>query len=313
MEILSERCIKKLMRNIGLYCTIFCILSFLGCNKIKEKGNPAYIASIHQWHQNRIERLKKESGWLNLIGLYWLSEGENTFGSDPSNKVIFPKEKAPAFIGTILLKDGKASIKINKGIYVTSNGKPVSELSLVSDSADNATLLSLGSLRWVFITRSGKYGIRLRDVEAPLVKEFRGIETYPVNEDWRLNAKFVPYSQPKVISVSTIIGTVEKDTVPGSLNFEVNGNEYKLDPIEEGNKFFIIFADKTNGIETYGAGRFLYSSKPDSAGNVVLDFNKAYNPPCAFTKFATCPLPPEQNYLKLDVTAGEKTYGEGHH
>ena len=303
----------KVVKYSSFYFVSTMILLLLGCSNVKEKGDSAYIESIHQWHQQRIERLKKENGWLNLVGLYWLSEGENTFGSDNSNKVIFPKGDAPAFIGTIILKNGQASIKINTGINVTSEVRPVSELNLVSDSADNATVLSLGSLRWVFITRSGKYGIRLRDVDAPLVKDFKGIETYPVNDDWRFNAKYVPYNPPKIISVSTIIGTVEKDTVPGALVFKVDGNEYKIDPIEEGNEFFIIFADKTNGTETYGAGRFLYTSKPDSAGTVVLDFNKAYNPPCAFTKFATCPLPPKQNYLNIDVTAGEKTYGEGHH
>jgi uncharacterized protein (DUF1684 family) len=304
---------KMIKRNFGLFFAIIYIILFAGCTSTKEKGDAGYLSSIHRWHQNRIERLKKEDGWLNLIGLYWLSEGENTFGSNPSNKIIFPKDKAPAFIGTIYLKDGQASIKINKGIDVTTEGKPVSELSLVSDSADNATVLSLGSLRWVFIARSGKYGIRLRDVDAPLVKEFKGINTFPVNEDWQLSAKFTPYSQPKVIPISTIIGTVEEDSVPGTLSFEFKGKDYKLDPIKEGNEFFIIFADPTNGKETYGAGRFLYTSLPDSTGKVILDFNKAYNPPCAFTKFATCPLPPEQNYLNVEVTAGEKTYDEGHH
>jgi len=305
--------LNKLVYYLGIYTIILTVSSFLGCKMIKEKGDPAYISSIQQWHNGRIERLKKENGWLNLVGLYWLSEGENTFGSDPSNKIIFPKDKAPAFIGTITLKDGKAVVKINKDINVTSDGKPVTELNLVSDSSDKATILTLGSLRWVFITRSGKYGIRLRDIDAPLVKNFKGIDTFPVNSDWKFDAKFVPYNPPKVISISTIIGTVEKDTVPGALVFNVDGKEYKLDPVKEGNEFFIIFADKTNGNETYGAGRFLYASEPDSTGKVIVDFNKAYNPPCAFTKFATCPLPPEQNYLKLEITAGEKTYGESHH
>ncbi|MDR3627315.1 MAG: DUF1684 domain-containing protein [Ignavibacteriaceae bacterium] len=305
--------INKLLCNLSIGIMAVFMISLSGCNKTTEKGDAAYIASINQWHQARIERLKKENGWLNLAGLYWLSEGENSFGSDPSNKIIFPKDKAPAFIGSIILKDGKASIKINKGINVTSENKPVSETELVSDSADNATVLALGTLRWVYIRRSGKFGIRLRDFEASLVKNFKGIDTYPVNSDWRFNAKFTPYNPPRVIPVSTIIGTVEQDTVPGIISFNVNGKEYKLEPVKEGNDFFIIFADKTNGSETYGAGRFLYASQPDSAGNVILDFNKAYNPPCAFTKFATCPLPPEQNYLQLEITAGEKVYGEGHH
>jgi hypothetical protein len=309
MQIIFE----KLILILKLYFIISFIFLIQGCNKIKGKGDSAYIASINKWHKERIERLKKENGWLNLVGLYWLNEGENSFGSGLSNKIIFPKDKAPAFIGIIRLKYGRVSIKINKGIDVKSGGKYVSELNLVSDSADNPTVLSLGSLIWVLISRNGKYGIRLRDIDATLAKNFSGIKTYPVNVDWRINAEFEPYNSPKIIPVATIIGTVEKDTVPGVLVFKVDGKEYKLDPIQEGNKFFIIFADKTNGSETYGAGRFLYASKPDSSGKVVLDFNEAYNPPCAFTKFATCPLPPEQNYLNLKVTAGEKIYGEGHH
>ena len=122
-------------------------------------------------------------------------------------------------------------------------------------------------------------------------------------------AKYEPYNPPKSISIPTILGTIDKDTSPGALAFEKNGNQYKLDVIAEGNQFFIIFADETSGKETYGAGRFLYTDLPDSNGNVTLDFNKAYNPPCAFTPYATCPLPPKQNYLKLSVTAGEKEYG----
>ncbi len=297
-------------------CFIFIFgLLFAGCGKndLKEKGDPSYINSIKQWRETRAANLKKENGWLNLTGLFWLSEGENSFGSDPSNKIIFPKEDAPAFIGSFNLKDGIVSAKIYKGVNVTLNGKPVLETNLISDTADNPTVLAFNSLRWFLIKRGDKFGIRLRNLNAPLVKKFKGIDSYPINDDWRIKASYELYDPPKIISVPSIIGTVDEDTVPGALAFQLNGKEYKLDPIEEGNQFFIIFADETNGDETYGAGRFLYTSKPDSAGEVILDFNKAYNPPCAFTKYATCPLPPEQNYLHLKITAGEKVYGTGHH
>ena len=169
--------------------------------------------------------------------------------------------------------------------------------------------MSIGSLRWYIIKRDDKYGVRLRDIDANLRKEFKGIDTYPVNEDWKITAKFEAYNPPKTISIPSIIGTVEEDMAPGALVFEKDGKEYRLDPVVEGDEFFIIFADETSGEETYGAGRFLYTAMPDSTGNVILDFNKAYNPPCAFTPYATCPLPPKQNYLKLRITAGEKKYG----
>lgn len=292
---------------------LFFIISFIalpGCSGNNgEKGSPEYISQIKLWHQKRIENLKKENGWLNLAGLYWLKEGENTFGTNPGNDIVFPKGKAPGRIGIFILKDSTVTIKINNGIKVTSNSKPVKEMKLKSDLSGDPTVLTLGFLKWFIIKRSDKYGVRLRDLSSELLSEFTGIDTYPINEDWKINAKYEPYNTPKSISIPTIIGTVDEEKAPGALVFEKNGKQYKLDPVVEGNQFFIIFADETSGKETYGAGRFLYTSKPDSTGNVILDFNKAYNPPCAFTPFATCPLPPKQNYLRLKVTAGEKKYG----
>ncbi len=282
-----------------------------GCRKpLSQKGNPAYIAQIKEWHEERIENLKKPNGWLNLVGLYWLKDGENTFGSDSANSIIFP-DKAPKYMGVFRLNNGKATVKINTGLNVTNNGSPVTEMELQNDLSASPTILEYNSLRWFIIKRGDNmYGVRLRDLDAPLVKNFEDIKTFPVNEDWRIMAEFVKYNAPKVISVPSIIGTVDQDTLPGYLSFVLNGKKYKLDPVVEGNEFFIIFADETNGKETYGAGRFLYAAMPESAGKTILDFNKAYNPPCAFTEFATCPLPPKDNYLHLKITAGEKKYGE---
>ncbi len=284
-----------------------------GCksNGIEQKGSPAYIASINTWHQKRIANLKKENGWLNLAGLFWLHGGENKFGTGLDNDIVFPKGTSPGVIGSFYLYNGAVTVKINPGISVTCAGKPVKEMEMNNDLSGSPDVLSLGYLRW-FVIKRGKdlYGVRLRNLNASLVKDFKGIDTYPVNEDWRLTATLIPYNPPKIISVPSIIGTTEQDTVPGSLEFVLKGNTYRLDPLEEDGQLFIIFADETSGQETYGAGRFLYTSKPDSAGKVIIDFNKAYNPPCAFTKFATCPLPPKQNYLHLKVTAGEKKYGQ---
>jgi uncharacterized protein len=293
------------MRYTIIFSFVFLFI-INGCEK--DNGNPEYVKSIKQWHEKRIARLKTETGWLNLVGLYWLKEGENTFGSASDNDIIFP-ENAPAHIGNLILNDGKVSAQINPDIQVLTDSQTVRTLDLKDDISGNPTVLQNGSLRWFIINRNGKYGIRLRDLNAPLVKEFKGIETYPVDEKWKVNAKFIPYPSPKVIEIPNIIGSIEKDTVEGKLEFKLEGNDYTLDPVSEGNEFFVIFADETNGNETYGAGRFLYADKPDSSGMVVLDFNKAYNPPCAFTRFATCPLPPKQNYLHLKIEAGEKKYG----
>ena len=295
-----------------LFSFLVVLLTILfGCNSnVSDIGSPEYISQIKLWHQKRIENLKKENGWLNLIGLFWLKDGKNTFGTNPQNDIVFPKGKAPGKIGVFILKDSTVTVKINRGVEVKYNNRPIHEMKLKTDLSGEPTELTIGFLRWFIIKRGEKYGVRLRDLNAELLSDFKGIDTYPINEDWKIIAKFEPYDSPKSISIPTIIGTIDEDIAPGALVFEKNGKQYKLDPVVEGNQFFIIFADETSGEETYGAGRFLYSSMPDSAGNVILDFNKAYNPPCAFTPYATCPLPPKQNYLKLKVTAGEKKYGK---
>lgn len=285
---------------------IFLMIIITGCEK--QTANPEYVNSIKQWHQKRIERLKSETGWLNLVGLYWLNKGQNTFGSAKDNNVIFPSN-APAHIGAFTLNDSTVIITINPGVEVFTDSTKVSTIELKDDLSDNPTVLRNGSLRWFIINRNGKKGVRLRDINSPLVKEFKDIETYPIDEKWKVVAKFEPYPSPRVIQIPNIIGSVENDTVNGRLVFNLEGKSYTLDPVTEGNEFFLIFADETNVEETYGAGRFLYTDKPDSSGKTIIDFNEAYNPPCAFTKFATCPLPPKQNYLHLKITAGERKYG----
>ena len=289
------------------------ILVFISC-KEKEpepKGTPEYITEIEQWHQKRIGRLKKDTGWLNLVGLYWLKEGENTFGSSEENDIKFP-DNSPQKIGKIILKDSSLTFKSADGVDVLNNGAKVTELELNDNLTGKPITLASGSLHWYIIKRGGKYGIRLRDVESPILKEFKNIDVYPINEDWRIEATFKPYDPPKQILIPNILGTTEEDNSPGALSFTKNGKSYKLDAIESSHGFFIIFADETSGKETYGAGRFLYTDKPDSNNKVILDFNIAYNPPCVFTKYATCPLPPKQNYLHLKITAGEKMWGELH-
>ncbi len=165
----------------------------------------------------------------------------------------------------------------------------------------------------MLLRRDDKIGIRLRDLEAPLVRDFEGIERFPVEKSWQVEAVFKRYENPVEISIPTVLGTIEKDTSFGRLAFVIENQQYHIDPIFSGDKLFIIFADLTNGIETYGGGRFLYSDVPDSTGKTILDFNKAYNPPCAFTKFATCPLPPKENRLRIEIKAGEKSYSSTSH
>ncbi|MCW8817286.1 MAG: DUF1684 domain-containing protein [Ignavibacteriaceae bacterium] len=289
------------------------LLSIYSCKNetFEQKGTPEYINEVNEWHQKRISRLKEETGWLNLVGLFWLKDGENKFGSAKDNDIIFPS--GPEHIGSLFLKDSTVKINVLPGVSVLNNNKPVNEMILKDDHTEEPTILALGSLRWYIIKRVKGYAIRLRDLNARLLKTFRDIERFPVNVDWRIEAKFEKFDPPKKITIPDIIGTSEEENSPGAVVFRKDNQTYRMDALDAGgNRIWFIFADETSGNETYGAGRFLYTDKPDSNGIVILDFNRAYNPPCVFTRFATCPLPPKDNYLKLRITAGEKMWGEHH-
>lgn len=295
----------RLLFTAVLFCLI--ALTLTECEEsLKQRASPEYLEEINQWHERRQTRLKEESGWLNLVGLFWLKEGNNTTGSAKDNNIVFPS--GPTYIGNLILKDSVVTLIVNTDVEVFCEGKPVKEMILRDDQSENTTYLQIGSLKWYLIKRTKGFAIRLRDLESPLIKEFKGIDRFPVNEDWRVEAKFENYDPPKKILIPDITGVIDEEFSPGAAKFVVDGNEYRLDAVDAGNRLWFIFADGTSGEETYGAGRYLYADKPDSNGIVILDFNLAYNPPCIFTKFATCPFPPEQNYLKLRITAGEKMW-----
>jgi uncharacterized protein len=266
----------------------------------------AYETEIREWHEKRIESLKQESGWLNLAGLFWLEEGVNTFGGDEKNDIVFPKERSKPFMGEFVLEKGKVTLKTKPDAGIFNGDEPVSELAIFS--GEKPVTLKHGSLRWFVIKRGDKYAIRLRDLESQYLKEFTGIDRFPVQEKWRVKAKFEPTSG-RTVPITDITGRTEDQPSPGKLIFTVDGKQYELDAVGSPKSLFIIFADQTNKTETYGSGRFLYSSV-EADGSAWLDFNKAINPPCAFSPYATCPLPPKQNKLALAVAAGEKRYGD---
>ena len=286
----------------------FLILS-CGVEKESNKGSEEYIQSVNEWSSAREERLTRENGWLNLAGLFWLDEGENKFGSDKSSDIIFPEE-APDFAGAFILEDSIVTVIINDEAPVLIDSQKIKRAELRADISGNPQMMDYKNLRWFLIKRGNQYGIRLRDLNSEAVNNFEGIDRYPVNEEWKIAAEFIPFDEPRKINIPTILGTIEEDFTPGKLTFIKDGKDFSLLPTSAGEGLFIIFADQTSGEETYGAGRFLYAEKPDSSGSVILDFNKAYNPPCAFSKYATCPLPPKENYLKLRISAGEKNYGK---
>lgn len=296
--------------KIGLSCVF--LLGLVSCNeKPVNKSSQEHIKEIVDWHSKRISNLKKETGWLNLVGLFWLDEGINTFGSSDENSIVFPKN-APIRIGQFTKIDSVIIFESSSNAVVKTNGENVTKIVMKPDISGEPTILENGSLRWFIIKRGDKYGIRLRDLNADLLQNFEGIERFPTVDKWKITAKFEKFDPPQKIIIPNILGTVSESLSPGKLIFSIDGKEYNLSPTSSGAGLFIVFADLTSGEETYGAGRFLYVDGPDSNNNVIIDFNKAYNPPCAFTKFATCPLPPDENKLRVRIEAGEKNYSYGH-
>lgn len=288
----------------------FAALGFGGA--VENKINEPYQKEIETWRQERLTSLKSDTGWLTVVGLFWLKEGENKFGSDDSNAIVFPKGKAPASAGSFLLEKDQVRITTKEGSGITSDGKPVASLALQPDTSGQPTILTLGSLSFFTIKRGEKFAVRLKDKESEARQHFSGLQYYPIDTKWRVAAKWVPYNPAKKIQILNVIGMLEDSDCSGAVEFVVEGKTYRIDALEEGEgddkALFLIFGDQTNGKETYGAGRFLYSDAPDTAGKVIVDFNEAYSPPCAFTTFATCPLPPKQNKLPLRIKAGEKKY-----
>jgi uncharacterized protein (DUF1684 family) len=278
-------------------------------------SNADYTHQIDQWHAARVERLRAPGGWLSLIGLPWLKPGSNTVGSATDNDVVLTK--GPAHLGTVTwARNGEVSIHLAKDSGALIDGKPIDHAVLLDDSHDHPTTVSFGSVSFYLVSRDPKKGLRVKDTEAPTRTGFTHIDRFPVDPSWRIEAKWVPFDPVHYLEVPTVIGTVEKYPVPGKAVFERDGHEYSILPVIEvpGDKeLFVIFADRTSGKETYGASRFLYTDMPKD-GKLVIDFNKAYNPPCAFTPYATCPLAPPENRLNMRVTAGElKYHGPGAH
>jgi uncharacterized protein (DUF1684 family) len=291
----------------------------IGCggSATTDEQDTVYIEDIKTWHAERIERLREPTSWLSLVGLFWLEEGPNPFGAGPSNSVVFPKGKAPAAIGSFVLASGDLTVEIEPGAGVTHEGAQVTSMKMYHDQDPDheVTVLELGSLSWYAIKRGDRIGVRLKDSESEQLRNFQGVDTYPIDAKWRIEATLEPHDPPGTISIVNVLGDESEEPSPGTLTFTAGGKTHTLHPIGEpgDEQLFLVFADKTSGKDTYGGGRFLVVDAPGEDGRVEIDFNKAYNPPCVFSPYATCPLPPEQNLLTIAVTAGEKNYGNAKH
>ena len=279
-------------------------------------GDEAYRAQVKAWREDREARLKADGGWLTVAGLFWLKEGPNRFGTDPAGDIVLPEGSAPAKAGAFELKGEQVTVALLAGARGGIAGKPVSGASAMRpDVSGSPDVLEMGTLSMNVIKRGDRYGIRLKDKNAAARRGFTGLKWFDVKEDYRVEAHWVSHPQPKPVKVPNVLGRTETMPSPGYAEFTLAGKPVRLDGVLEdphAEQLFFIVRDQTSGKETYGAGRFLYADLP-KGGKVVLDFNKAYNPPCAFTPYATCPLPPSQNWMPVRVEAGELAYGQSAH
>ncbi|WP_267224353.1 DUF1684 domain-containing protein [Dyella silvae] len=291
----------------------------LGVATVQAQTNNASVLSdfsqqTQNWQNKRLAGLTAPSGWLSLIGLEWLKEGPNRLGTAADNDIVL--KAGPAHLGVVTLaKDGAMHIVLDKNSGATVDGKAVHEANLIDDAnAGNGapTVVTFGSANFMVIERDGRKALRVRDSNAETRTHFVGLDYFPIDPSWRIEADWVPFNPPHELEIGSVLGTINKEQVPGKAVFHRDGHTYELMPIqEEPDSLFFVIADRTSGKETYGAARFLYAELPKD-GKVVLDFNRAYNPPCAFTPYATCPLAPPENRMDLAVTAGEKKYRGGH-
>ena len=271
-----------------------------------------YQKEVEEFRTKAEERLKSPDNWLSVVGLDWLKDGVNTVGSASDNQIKLP-QSAPKKLGTIRFSEKTgATIRFLVTENVTLDGNPVAsdkDYPLADDTQASVSKVSVGTITFFAIKRKNGMGVRIKDTEADTRKNFAGRKWYPVDSKFKISARWVPHTQPKKISIPDVIGNLNEEVSPGYAEFNLDGQVIQLHPTQEGENLFFVFRDLTSGKDSYGASRFLYaqleSKNANQPGFVTLDFNKSYNPPCAFTKFATCPLPPKENILKVAIRAGE--------
>jgi uncharacterized protein len=268
-----------------------------------------HAAVVRAWRAERDERLRSPDGWLTLVGLYWLKPGENRFGADPANSIPLAGDGVPAHAGTIVREGDSASLEAASA-DVRIGGRHVADMPLADDRSEDPTVLELGDLRMHVICRGGdRLALRVRDHVAPALTDFSGMDHFPIDIGWRMTGRLEPEESDEPMEIVDVTGIVTHEASPGRVAFEREGRTWRLRSLDGGHgRLWLIFGDATNGIETYGGGRFLYTDPLAEDGTLVVDFNLAYNPPCVFSPYATCPLPPAANRLPLRIEAGELLY-----
>ncbi|WP_372364542.1 DUF1684 domain-containing protein [Candidatus Uabimicrobium sp. HlEnr_7] len=268
----------------------------------------SYKGEIEIWKKQRISSLKKN--WLSLVDLHWINKENTHIGSAENSDIRVSQKRFPQQVG-IFTKSNNQVFFTPQVPGIICDGKPISTKTIVFKKEKSCNL-QYESLSWFVIERSGKLAVRVRDYKNEDISKLDKVLCFSIKSHWKVKAKFVPYMPPKKIEITNILGMTSEDIVPGQLLFEIEGKEYSLDPVKSGSSLFIMFQDVTTGKTTYQVGRYIYADAPNEKGEVIIDFNKAYNPPCAYTPYATCPMAPEQNKLPVAITAGEKYLLKNH-
>lgn len=278
-------------------------LAMMGRFAASAADDAAYRASVEKWRAGYQADLTSDTGWLTVSGLFWLHEGQNEFGSSPLNDIVLPAP-APADAGSFEFHSGKTVVHVKPGVAATIRGVAVTSAEMRSDSDDR---LAIGDLM-LYVHQSGeRYAVRLKDKNSKLRKDFTGLHWFRVNPAYRVLGRYVPYDKPRTVMIENVMGDAGPEQIPGYVEFTLNGQKLRLDAEKDGSEISFVFRDLTSGGETYGAARFL-DAELGKDGSVVLDFNEAYNPPCAYNPYTTCPLPPRENRLPVRIEAGEKSY-----
>jgi len=267
----------------------------------------SYNEAIESWRKEREQNLYAPHGWLATAGLFWLNPGENRMGSGSKNPVRLPMDSAPEFAGTFSLIDGKVSLMAAPKVEMYFGGKSIIETEIpVGD--DSSTAIDLNELKIFVLRRGERLGVRVFDPNNPNRLQFTGLNWFPIDPAYCLQARFTPFRVRKPVDIVNLLGDIEPMECPGMVEFDLRGESFRLEPVERGDgRFWFMFCDLTNGVQTYKGGRYLFSDAPKDQ-MITLDFNRAQNPPCAFTEFATCPIPPVSNRLPIEIKAGERRY-----
>lgn len=294
------------MKKLVHYSSLLICLSHV----LMVHAQDEYKQQVREWHEGRVGRLKQPIGWLSLAGLDWLQEGNTVhFGSAENQPLRFP-EHAPAHIGTGTLTADSVIITIAEGILVQYDEQSIIEVSIARSDILDSEMFFCGRYQWHLLERGGKVGFRIWDTEKPILQSFDTIPYYPIDARWKVAAQFVPADSSESVTLDNVLGMKITIQPTGYVRFKLNGQEYQLRTLPgDDSTYFVIFSDETNGLETYGGGRYIYIPHEDEAGVTYIDFNKSYNPPCLFTDYATCLLPTKDDHLPIQVTAGEKADG----